>query len=74
MNSYIWRNLECEICKAPYSDSVTLKTGVKISLLNYTIHNDSENYVVIESVVKQSNKTIHVCNFDEQSFMKVGRA
>ena len=27
VNSYIWKNLECEICKASYTDSTTLKSG-----------------------------------------------
>lgn len=27
VNSYIWKNLECEICKASYYDTIMLKTG-----------------------------------------------
>ena len=27
VNSYIWKGLECEICKTPYDDMVTLKDG-----------------------------------------------
>lgn len=64
VNSYIWKNLECEICKTPYSDQATLKNGHTISLLNYTIHSDATSYMIIESVTNTTSKTIHVINFN----------
>jgi len=64
VNSYIWKQLECEICKAPFSDEVKNSEGKQVKLLNYTIHEGSQNYVVIESVTQTTSKTIHVCNFD----------
>ena len=35
VNSYIWKNLECEICKTPYNDYTKLKNGQDVNLLNY---------------------------------------
>jgi hypothetical protein len=35
VNSYIWKNLECELCKAPFKDKVTNQSGKQIDLLNY---------------------------------------
>ena len=41
VNSYIWKNLECEICKTSYADLQTIQTvkdGPKdINILNYNI-------------------------------------
>ncbi len=54
VNSYIWKNLECEICKTSYADLTkipTLKDGIK------------KSYMVIESVTNTTSKTIHVINF-----------
>lgn len=63
VNSYIWKNLECEICKANYPDSITLKNGVELSLLNYKIHEDASSYMIISSVTNTTSLTIHVINF-----------
>lgn len=75
MNSYIWKGLECEICKAAFPDKVTSKKGHEIQLLNYNIHNNCSNYVILESVTQSSshNKTMHVCNFEDYQLIKVGR-
>lgn len=64
VNSYIWKNLECEICKASYSDMATLHDGSQVSLLKYTVHADATNYMIIESVTNTTSKTIHIINFD----------
>lgn len=67
VNSYIWKNLECEICKTSYADITTVtppQGGSKeINLLNYVIHADAKSYMVIESVTNTNSKTIHVVNF-----------
>jgi hypothetical protein len=63
VNSYIWKNLECEICKTSYSDTAKMKSGEVVSLLNFNIHEDAEMYMVIESVTNTTSKTIHVINF-----------
>ena len=66
VNSYIWKNLECEICKTSYSDTAKLKDGTSVNLLNYNIHEDSNNLcMVIESVTNTTSKTIHVINFNK---------
>lgn len=63
VNSYIWKNLECEVCKTPYNDVAKLKNGEEVNLLNYSIHEDASNYMIIESVTNTTSKTIHVINF-----------
>jgi E3 ubiquitin-protein ligase DOA10 len=43
VNSYIWRGLECEICKSFYDDIIIHpKTGKETSLLRYDVHQDAE--------------------------------
>ena len=74
VNSYIWKNLECEICKHPFKDIIIGEDGREFNLLNYKIHEFSFNYIIIESVTQTTSKTIHVINFDARSSVKVGRA
>ena len=74
MNSYIWKNLECELCKSPFKDIFKGRDGRELSLLNYKIHEGIQNYMIIESVTQTTSKTIHVINFDARKSIKVGRA
>lgn len=74
VNSYIWKNLECEICKSPFKDIFFSQDGRELSLLNYNIHDGINNYMIIESVTQTTSKTIHVINFDVRKSVKVGRA
>eukprot|EP00347_Sterkiella_histriomuscorum_P004352 403360777 len=73
VNSYIWKNLECEICKHSYSDLVTLKDGRVLSLLKYNVHQDANSYMIIESVTNTTSRTIHVINFSQKRKVRVGR-
>ena len=73
VNSYIWRGLECEICKSYYEDIIKLPNGKDVSLLNFDIHEDAEKYMILESVTNSSSKTIHVVNFSATHDIKVGR-
>lgn len=73
VNSYIWRGLECEICKAFYNDVVTLPNGKEVSLLRFDVHPDADKYMILESVTNSSSKTIHVVNLSNQNEVKVGR-
>lgn len=74
VNSYIWRGLECEICKAFYKDVVKHpKTGKDLSLLMFDIHEDGYQHMIIESVTNSSSKTIHVVNFSRSNEIMVGR-
>jgi hypothetical protein len=73
VNSYIWKNLECEICKTSYQESTKLKDGKTVSLLKYTIHEEARSYMIIESVTNTTSKTIHVINFNEKRKIKVVR-
>lgn len=74
VNSYIWRGLECEICKSQYLDIITYPgTKKQVSLLKFDIHPDADRFLVIESVTNSSSKTIHVINFSATNNVKVGR-
>lgn len=73
VNSYIWKNLECEICKTSLSDTTALKDGKPVSLLKYNIHDDATMFMIIESVTNTTSKTIHVINFNQRRKIKVGR-
>lgn len=46
---------------------------MKVSLLNYEIHPNAKQYMVIESVTNSSSKTIHVINLTTCNLVKVGR-
>lgn len=48
-------------------------TGEEVELLNFQVHEDAFNYVIIESVTSSTNKTMHVCNFDQSNLIKIGR-
>ena len=74
VNSYIWKNLECEICKSPFKESFLTKEGKGTSLLDYEVHEGAENYMIIESMTYTTSKTIHIVNFDSSKVIKVGRA
>jgi hypothetical protein len=71
VNSYIWKTLECEICKTAYSDVTPLKSGKFVNLLNYSVHANAKSYMIIESVTNTTSKTIHVVNFNERRKIKV---
>lgn len=71
VNSYIWKNLECEICKSPYADMVFLRDGKEVSLLRYSVHEDAQSYMIIESVTNTTSKTIHVINLTAKRKIKV---
>lgn len=71
VNSYIWKNLECEICKTSYADIASVDQNK--NLLNFNIHADAKSYMIIESVTYTTSKTIHVVNFSAQKKIKVVR-
>ena len=41
------------------------KGGEEIDLLKYTIHPESKNYLVLETILTIKSKTLHVINFDK---------
>lgn len=74
VNSYIWRGLECEICKQYYKDVIVHPfTKENVSLLDFGVHPDADQYMIIESVTNSSSKTIHVVNLSAAPEVKVGR-
>jgi len=75
VNSYIWKGLECEICKSPFKDTYLMPDGfTQGDLLNFKRYKGCNNYMVIESVTNTTSKTIHVINFDVVPDVRVGRA
>ena len=70
VNSYIWKNLECEVCKQPYTDIIKSHRN---NLLKYRVHEDAHSYMVIESVTSTTSRTIHVVNFSNRGKVRVGR-
>lgn len=73
VNSYFWKNIECELCKTLFPESITYK-GNLIRILNYKIPEDS-NYVVLETYVSLKSKAriYHVVNFKKDENVIVGR-
>ena len=41
------------------------KGGEEIDLLKYTIHPDSKNYLILETILAIKSKNLHVINFDK---------
>ena len=74
VHSYIWKNLECEICKTPFKDTAISHSGREVTLLEYEVHLETSNYMILESLTASTSKTIHVLNFDWMRTIKVGRA
>ena len=66
VKSYIWRGLTCEICKTPFAIDTE-------QVLNYQVP-QSNNFLILESVSKTQNITIHVVDFDFRNSVEVGRA
>ena len=51
------------------------KSGLEKQLLEYKLHENCRNYLILESTEqKGNNKTIHILNFEEQVLFGVGRA
>jgi len=74
VNSYIWKNLECEICKSSYTNIASADAAPlpnQGSLLNFTVHSSAKSYMIIESVTNTTSKTIHVVNFTAQRKIRV---
>ena len=59
-NSFNWKNLECELCKVGYTDSVFHKNR-EYNLLEFE-RPEGGHYLVLESVTNTAHKTIHVSN------------
>jgi hypothetical protein len=72
--SYMWSDLTCEICKAPFKMTVFNRYGELKSIISYKEFENCENYAILESVSKTKCTTIHVCNFDQKSVLNVGRS
>lgn len=75
--SYMWEDLECELCKTSFMDIV--KNGNKaIDLLGFELPKNS-HYMLLESVnteeilKKERVKVVHVVNFGNRKVLSIGR-
>jgi len=50
VHSYIWKALECEICKTPFKDTIIAHDGTERTLLEYEIQLETSNYMILESL------------------------
>ena len=78
--TYFWKNLECELCKTVFPNSVkTSKTQKNLDLrvIQYELphYNDDESpcYIVLESVSSNTSKVVHVLNMNATDYIKLGR-
>lgn len=62
-NSYYWKDLSWELCKAVYPDAIMQSNGKLIKIVDYQIPEIGE-YVVLEGSARHSknSKIIHVLN------------
>ena len=68
-DSYIWKQLYCEICKHPYSSKLLEKQGI----LEYQVPQDS-SYMILEQISSvKEQKQICVVNLDREDEFTIGR-
>ncbi|CAI2385017.1 unnamed protein product [Moneuplotes crassus] len=78
VNSYYWKNIECELCKNIFPDTVQIETQKyelkSFRILNYNIPENS-HYVVLETYSSKKSKAriIHVIDFGHEDTVYVGR-
>lgn len=74
MLSYNFSKFECEICKAPFPKTVTIKGNI---LEMITIEKPAKPYIMLETVhAKEDNKkerNLHMIFSNEGVALKVGR-
>jgi hypothetical protein len=74
VTTYFWKNLECELCKQPYPyETRTLDGRDMLNIIDYTIPNNSQHYLVLESISSNTSKVIHVVNMQNTIKLFIGR-
>mmetsp|Transcript_20882 Transcript_20882/g.19923 ORF Transcript_20882/g.19923 Transcript_20882/m.19923 type:complete len:135 (-) Transcript_20882:1103-1507(-) len=81
IKSYIWKSLDCELCKSPFPQHIHQKNkNITLRVMEYELPkrnlDELGSYLVLESINLQStsNKSIHIINFSNINQIKIGRA
>lgn len=67
--SYMWKSLECELCKKQFPDYITVK-GKRHYLVNIE---RPKYYMVLDGLTSNSARAIHVIDMSENPTIKIGR-
>jgi hypothetical protein len=74
VTTYFWKNLECELCKTPYPyETRSLKQRKLLNIIEYDLPNNSQYYIVLESISTNTSKVIHVVNMTQVQKLVIGR-
>lgn len=74
VTTYFWKNLECELCKTPYPyETRSLKQRKLLNIIEYDLPNNSQYYMVLESISTNTSKVIHVVNMTQVQKLVIGR-
>jgi len=74
VSTYFWKNLECELCKHPYPcETKTIDGRSMLSIIEYSLPERSQNYLVLESISSNTSKVIHVINMQNTIKLYIGR-
>lgn len=68
--SYIWKSLDCELCKTKFPDFVFVNDK-KINLID--IERPEGPYIILENVSNNSSRAIHVLGMSNKDIVKIGR-
>ena len=72
--TYVWKNLNCELCKGHFPHSVwSKKRNLKFELLDYSLPNHKDLLVIETLNAKNNKKMIHVIDFSENERIVIGR-
>ena len=73
VTTYFWKNLECELCKTPYPyETRSLKQRKLLNIIEYDLPNNSQYYIVLESISTNTSKVIHVVNMTQVQKLVIG--
>lgn len=73
---YLWKTLECEICKQVFPTKFKTQNNIKYSLFDFNVNKD-KNYIMLEAIHadKSPSKLIYLLYPDSENCQfKVGRA
>lgn len=76
LKMYLWKTLECEICKQVFPTKFKTQNNIKYSLFDFNVNKD-KNYIMLEAINadKSPSKLIYLLYPDsEDCQFKVGRA
>lgn len=68
--SYIWKSLDCELCKTKFPDFVYVGDR-KINLID--IEKPPGPYIILENISSNGSRAIHVLGMTGKEYVKIGR-